>query len=427
MDELALASTIFAITYLAIVTERVHKTAAALVGGVAMILFRVVDQEEAFEAIDFNVIFLLVGMMVIANITGRTGAFQWLAIRSAKAARGNAVTILLALCAITAVSSAFLDNVTTVVLIAPLTLFVANTLELNPVPFLISEIIASNIGGTATLIGDPPNILIGSAADLNFIDFLVHTAPVIVLILVLFLLAVYLFFRNDLRTGEEVRQRVMELDEREVLTDLPLLRVSMAVLAGTIIGFVVASAADYEPATVALLGATVLIIAGRQHPHEALRNVEWPTIFFFVGLFMVVGGVEDAGLLERIGERVADASSGHLSAASMLVLWPGALFSGIVDNIPYTAATIPVVNEVSRQIDAPQGSDNPLWWALALAAGLGGNLTVVAASANVFVVNIAERAGYKISFFSFMKYGVVMVFLTVLISSGYIWLRYLAF
>ena len=427
MDDLTVASIIFGITYLVIVSERIHKTAAALAGGIAMILFRVIDQEEAFAFIDFNVIFLLVGMMVIASITGQTGAFQWLAIRSVKLARGNGTAVLILLSAITAVGSAFLDNVTMVVLMASLTLFVASTMELNPVPFLVAIIMASNVGGTATLIGDPPNILIGSAADLSFVDFLVNLGPPILLILALFLVAFYFLFRNHLVTKPEVRQRVMELDEAEVLTDRTLLRVCLLVLAGTIAGFVVAGSTDYEPATVALLGATVLLIAGRQQPHEALREVEWQTIFFFVGLFMVVGGVEEAGLLERIGRRVTDASGDNLTAATMLVLWPGALLSGIVDNIPYTAATIPVVEEVGRGVGAPEGSANPLWWALALGAGLGGNLTIVAASANVYVINLAERAGYKISFLSFLRYGVFATLASVTVATGYLWLRYLAF
>ena len=427
MDELTVASIIFGLTYLVIVSERIHKTAAALAGGLAMILFRIIDQEEAFASIDFNVIFLLVGMMVIANITGQTGAFQWLAIRSVKLARGNGAAVLVLLSIITAVGSAFLDNVTAVVLMAPLTLFVASTMELNPVPFLISQIMASNIGGTATLIGDPPNILIGSSADLNFVDFLANLGPIIALIFVLFLIAIYFLFRTGLTARREVRQRVMDLDEAEVLTDRRLLWVSLLVLAGTVAGFVGASAADYEPATVALLGATVLLIAGRQQPYEALREVEWQTIFFFVGLFMVVGGVEQAGLLERIGQRVTDASGGDLTAATMLVIWPGALLSGIVDNIPYTAATIPVVEEVGRGVGAPGGSANPLWWALALGAGLGGNLTVVAASANVYVVNLAERAGYRINFFMFLGYGFLVTLASVTVAAVYLWLRYLAF
>lgn len=427
LDDVTLAGLIFGLTYAVIVSERIHKTAAALLGGIAMILFRLIDQEEAFEAIDFNVIFLLVGMMVIANITGQTGGFQWLAIRAAKLSGGNGVAVLLLLATLTALGSAFLDNVTTVVLMAPITLFIATTMELKPAPFLITQILASNIGGTATLIGDPPNILIGSAAELDFVDFLVHVGPVILLILLLFLAGIFWLFRNDLRMSPQVRRRIMELDEAEVLTDPPLLRLCVLVLLAVIVGFVVASAADYEPATVALLGATVLLVVARHHPQEAFRDVEWQTIFFFVGLFMVVAGVEQAGILEDIGEGVADASGGNLTAATMLVLWPGAVLSGIVDNIPYTAATIPVVDELGHEVNAPSGSSNPLWWALALAAGLGGNLTTVAASANVYVVNVAERAGHKIGFFTFLAYGALVTFASVAIASAYLWLRYLAF
>lgn len=427
MDDLTLASLIFGGTYAVIVSERIHKTAAALLGGLAMVVFRVIDQEEAFGAIDFNVIFLLVGMMVIANITAQTGAFQWLAIRSAKMAQGNPAVVLVLLAAITALGSAFLDNVTTVVLMAPLTLFVAGAMQVNPEPFLVSQIISSNVGGTATLIGDPPNILIGSAAELDFVDFLVHLSPLILLLLVLLLAGFYLFFRRQLHVTPAMRRRVADLNEAEVISDANLLRICVAVLAAVVVGFVIASIADYEPATVALLGATVLLVAARQEPHEALRDVEWQTIFFFVGLFMVVAGVEKAGLLEDIGQALADASGGDLTAATMLILWPGAFLSGIVDNIPYTAATIPVVEELGREVEAPSGSTNPLWWALALAAGLGGNLTIVAAAANVYVVNVADRAGYKISFLPFMRYGVAVTVASLVLSSLYLWLRYLAF
>jgi len=427
LDDLTLASLIFGLTYAVIVTERIHKTAAALIGGLAMILFRVIDQDEAFDAIDFNVIFLLVGMMVIANITAQTGAFEWLAIRSAKLARGNPAVVLVLLAAITAVGSAFLDNVTTVVLMAPLALFVASAMQVRPEPFLISLIISSNVGGTATLIGDPPNILIGSAAGLDFVDFFVHLAPLISLLLILLLTSFYFYFRRQLKAEPAMRRRVADLNEAEVISDPNLLRICLVVLVAVVIGFVVASATNYEPATVALLGATVLLVAARQEPHDALRDVEWQTIFFFVGLFMVVAGVEKAGLLEDIGQALADASGGNLTAATMLILWPGALLSGIVDNIPYTAATIPVVEEVSHEVQAPSGSGNPLWWALALAAGLGGNLTIVAAAANVYVVNIADRAGYKIRFVPFLRYGVVVTFASLVLSSAYLWLRYLAF
>jgi len=425
LNDLAISSLIFSITYLLIISERIHKTAAALAGGLAMIAFRILDQEEAFAAIDFNVIFLLVGMMIIANTLGKTGAFQWLAIRAAKLAKGNPIRILLFMAVIAAVASAFLDNVTTVVLMAPLSIFVASILQVSPVPFLLTLIMASNIGGTATLIGDPPNIIIASEADLSFVDFLAHLAPVILLILAVFLVMVFFLFRRQLQTRPELEHRIMELDESEVLTDRGLLHKSLIILALVIVGFLLHGAFDYEPATVALAGATALIIVGRQHPREALLEVEWPTIFFFVGLFMVVGGVEHAGLLEDIGERIADASGDSLSAATMLTLWPGAILSGIVDNIPFTAAMIPVVDEVSQQLEVGGSGSNPLWWALALGAGLGGNFTIVAASANVYVIGVAERAGYRVTFVQFLRYSVLVTMVSLVIATVYVWLRYL--
>ena len=425
MNDLALASLIFSITYLLIISERIHKTTAALAGGLAMIAFRVLDQEEAFAAIDFNVIFLLVGMMIIANILGKTGAFQWLAIRSAKLAKGNPVQILLLMALITAVASAFLDNVTTVVLMAPLAIFVASILQVNPVPFLLTIIMASNIGGTATLIGDPPNIIIGSGADLDFLDFLVHLGPVIVLILVVFLVMVFFLFRRQLQTRPELQHRIMELDESEVLTDRSLLYKSLVVLALVAVGFLLHGPLGYEPATVALGGATALILVSRQHPREALLDVEWSTIFFFVGLFMVVGGAEEVGLLEDIGEAMFDASGGHLSAAVMLTLWPTGILSSIVNQIPYSAAMIPVVEEMTEGLNLSDSASNPLWWALALGAGLGANFTPVAAAANVYVIGVADRAGYRITFVQFLRYSVLVTMVSLLMATAYVWLRYL--
>ncbi len=425
MNELALASLIFSITYLLIISERIHKTVAALAGGLVMIAFRVLDQEEAFAAIDFNVIFLLVGMMIIANTLGKTGAFQWLAIRSAKLAKGNPIQILLFMAIITAVASAFLDNVTTVVLMAPLSLFVASILQVNPVPFLLTLIMASNIGGTATLIGDPPNIIIGSGADLDFLDFLAHLAPVILLILAVFLVMVFFLFRHQLQTRPELQHRIMELDESEVLTDRVLLRKSLLILFLVAVGFLLHGPLDYEPATVALGGATALILIGRQHPREALLDVEWSTIFFFVGLFMVVGGADEVGLLEDIGERMADASGGHLSAATILTLWPAGILSSIVNQIPYAAAMIPVVEEMSQGLQVGDSASNPLWWALALGAGLGANFTPVAAAANVYVIGVADRAGYRVTFFQFLRYGLLVTMVSLVIATVYVWLRYL--
>jgi Na+/H+ antiporter NhaD/arsenite permease-like protein len=327
---------------------------------------------------------------------------------------------------ITAVASAFLDNVTTVVLMAPLAIFVASILEVNPVPFLLTIIMGSNIGGTATLIGDPPNIIIGSGADLDFLDFLVHLGPVIVLILAVFLVMVFFLFRRQLHTRPELQHRIMELDESEVLTDRSLLHKSLLILALVAVGFLLHGPLDYEPATVALAGATGLMLIGRQHPREALLEVEWSTIFFFVGLFMVVGGAEEVGLLEDIGERMADASGGHLWAATMLTLWPTGILSSIVNQIPYAAAMIPVVREMSAGLPVSGDSaSNPLWWALALGAGLGANFTPVAAAANVYVIGVADRAGYKVTFLQFLRYSLLVTLVSLIIATAYLWLRYL--
>ena len=424
MNDLAVASVIFSLTYLLIVSERVHKTAAAVGGGVAVIVFRVLDQEEAFAAIDLNVIFLLVGMMVIANTLGKTGAFQWLAIRSAKTARGSPIVILILLAAIAAAASAFLDNVTTVVLLAPLSLFVASILRMNPLPFLVSLVFASNIGGTATLIGDPPNILIGSAADLGFVDFIVHVTPIVLLVLLGYLAAVFFLFRRQLKASPQAVARVMQLDEAETITDRPLLQKSVAVLALVVVAFLLHGLLDLEPATIALGGATALIIIGRQHPHEALREVEWTTIFFFIGLFVVVRGAEEAGLLEHLGNGIIEASGGHEWAAAMLTLWPAGMMSSVVNQIPYSAAMIPVVEQVNSELGLGT-SDSPLWWALALGVGFGANLTPVGAAANVLVLNTAERAGYRIGFLEFMKWGSLTTLASLVLATVYLWLRYL--
>ncbi len=424
MSDTQVAAAIFTATYVVIVSERVRKTTAALVGAVLMILVGVLDQEQAFKAIDLNVIFLLAGMMMIVNVVGKTGIFQWLAIRSAKLGRGDPLRILIILSLVTAVASAFLDNVTTVVLIAPVTLFVAGSLRVSAVPFLIAEALASNIGGAATLIGDPPNIMIGSAADLDFTSFLLNMTPVIVIVLVLYLLAArFLFFRGVAPTPE-MRARIMELDEREVITDVGLLRVSLVVLGLTLVGFLFHGPLGYEPASVALFGAALILLVTRQDPHAVLRDVEWSTIFFFIGLFIVVGGVEEVGILERVGEEIAEVTDGSQTAATFLILWASALISGIVDNIPYTAAMIPVVREINGGFGDGQDS-NVLWWALALGADLGGNLTVIAASANVLVANLARRGGERIPFLEFFRYGALVTAGTTVVSMAYLWLRYL--
>ena len=420
MTPLVLGSSIFIITYGLIASERIHKTIAALAGGVVMVLFGIITQEAAFEHIDFNVIFLLAGMMVLASIIRKTGVFGWLAIRSARLAGGEPYRILVVLSVITAVASAFLDNVTTVVLVGPITLFLAARLGLSPVPFLIAEILASNIGGASTLIGDPPNILIGSAAGLDFVAFLNHMAPVAVLSLVAFLVSARWLFRAHLTVDPALRAAVLRLDERQMITDPSLLRKSLVVLGLTLLGFLVHGPLGYEPATVALSGAVVLMLVAREDPHEILREVEWPTLFFFIGLFMLVAGVIEVGLIEVLAEGALALTGGALAPTAMLLLWLSAALSGIVDNIPYTATMIPVVQRLTAD-----GENQALWWVLAIGTDFGGNATIIGASANVILASLAEREGHPITFWEFFKYGSVATLGSMVIATIYVWLRYL--
>ena len=381
---------IFGVTYLLIATERLHKTLAAMAGGVAMVLLGIVTQERAFDEIDFNVIFLLAGMMILAGIIRKTGVFGWIAVRAARFAGGDPYRILVVLSVITAVASAFLDNVTTVVLVGPITLFLAARLGMNPFPFLMSEILASNIGGAATLIGDPPNILIGSAAGLDFGAFLVNMAPLSAILLVVYLVAARWLFRNLLTADPELRARLLELNEREMITNPGLLRRSLAVLGLTLVGFLFHGVLGLEPATVALTGAIVLMVLARESPEEVLREVEWPTLFFFIGLFMLVAGVIEIGLIDAVADVIMTITGGALASTSLLVLWLSAILSGIIDNIPYTATMIPVVEQLN------QGQPNDaLWWALAMGADLGGNATIIGASANVILAGMAEREAIR--------------------------------
>lgn len=418
--EVFLAGGIFVVAYALIATERLHKTVAALGGGVLMVVLGVISQEEAFAAIDFNVIFLLVGMMVIANVMRRTGVFQWVAIRSVRLARGDPWRILVVLCVITAVASAFLDNVTTVILIGPITLFIASALGVSPVPYLIGEILASNIGGTATLIGDPPNILIGSAARIDFATFLVNLGPLAVIVFVVFLVIARFVFRADMVPRPEGAS-ALDLDESAVITDRRVMRLSVAVMLGTVAAFLVAGPLGLEPATVALAGAAVLFVLTGHDPADILPEVEWSTLVFFVGLFMLVEGIIQVGIIENLAESLFQVTGGDLSVTSLALLWVSGIASGVVDNIPYTAAAIPIVRDLGGR-----GMDTePLWWSLALGASLGGNLTIIGASANVVIANLAERAGYPISFAHFLRYGAVVVLVSLAISSVYVWLRYL--
>jgi len=419
------AGLIFLAIYALIVTEKIHRTLAALLGASLMILLKVVDQREAFASVDFNVIFLLAGMMIIANITAKTGVFQWIAVEAVRRAGGRPYALLVLTSLVTALVSAFLDNVTTVVLLTPVVFFIAQRLEISPVPFLISQVLASNIGGTATLIGDPPNIIIGSQMGKDFNDFLVNLAPAAAAALVVYLVLARWLFASELRAAttvldaDDIRRLV---DEERRIADPRLMRISGVVLGFTILGFLLSRLFGLEGATIALTGAVVLMIVAREDVHEILKTVEWPTLFFFVGLFIVVGGVVKTGIIGDLAHAVLTFTGGRTDVAALVVLWMSGLISAIVDNIPYTITMVPLIQELGQTVNV-----EPLIWALALGANLGGNATVVGASANVVVASMAEARGYPITFVSYLRYGVPATLATMVVATIDIWLRYLAF
>jgi len=412
---------IFAVAYIFIVVEKIHRTIIALVGAAIAIALGVISQEQAVNAIDFNTIGLLIGMMIIVGITRQSGVFEYLAIKAAKVAQGKPLAILAALAVITAVASALLDNVTTVLLIVPVTFAIADRLDVSPVPYLFTEILACNIGGTATLIGDPPNIMIGGATGLGFMDFLVNLAPPVIVIFVVITAILLLIFRKDLEATEEDIKHLMSLEEREYIKDWKLLKSSLAVLGLTMVGFLLHQALHLESATIALLGASLLMLIAGEDPEETLLTVEWPTIFFFAGLFIIVGGLEVRGVIEVVAEKALELTGGNLLHTGMLVLWLSAIASSFVDNIPFVATMIPLIQAMETMSSMPV---EPLWWTLALGACLGGNGTLVGAAANVIVAGIAERYGNPIRFIDFLKIGFPIMLLTILMAMVYLYLFY---
>jgi len=422
-----LAVAIFVVAYTLIATERVHRVAAALGGAVLMLLVGATDAEHAFfsteSGIDWNVIFLLLGMMLIVAVLQRTGAFEFVAIWAAKRARGRPFRVMVILVVVTAVASAALDNVTTVLLIAPVTFLVCERLAVPVAPFLIAEALASNIGGTATLVGDPPNIIIASRGGLSYNDFLIHLAPLVVLLMVVFVGLCRWLFRHAFRYHEERAQAVLALRERDAIRDKRLLVVSLGVLAAVTAAFVLHTVLHLEPSVVALVGGLLLLAVSRLDAEEVAKDVEWPTLVFFGGLFVMVGALVNTGVIDELATAAADATQDRLLLASMVLLWASAALSAIVDNIPYVATMSPVVADLV-QAHGGGGSAQVLWWSLALGADLGGNATAVGASANVVVLGLAARSGQRITFWQFTKYGLVVATITVALSMPYLWLRY---
>ena len=415
---------LFIVFFVLISMEVFNKTVTVLIGASLFLFMGIITQEQAFEEIDWNVIFLLIGMMIIVGITKKTGLFQYLAIKAAKSVGGEPVRILFLLSVLTAVFSALLDNVTTVLILTPVSILIAVELGVSPLPFVITNALASNIGGTATLIGDPPNLMIGSAVGFTFLDFVVYLGPVVLVNFVVLNLFSFFMFRSRLKVSRERRARIMEFNEKRAITDKKMLVKSLVVLGFVVLGFLLHGIFHLEPASVALAGAAVLMLLSKKEDvDEFFHEVEWGTIFFFIGLFMVVGGLVHTGLLKKASEFVLEFTGGSVGKTSLVMVWFSGIFSAFVDNIPYVATMIPLVENIGHTLG--ETAVIPVWWSLALGSCLGGNGTLVGASANVVSCGIADKSGYKISFFEFTKYGGILTFFTLAISSVYIKIRFL--
>ncbi|MDP8258112.1 MAG: ArsB/NhaD family transporter [Candidatus Aadella gelida] len=425
---------IFSGAYVLIVTEKVNKTIVAVLGASAVLFLKLITFEQAINEVDFNVIFLLIGMMSSVYILSKTGFFEFIAVSVARFAKGDPKTITILLLIVTAVLSAMLDNVTTIIMIVPITILIMQLLEVNPVPVIIMEAIASNIGGTATLIGDPPNILIGSQAGLSFNDFLVHLGPIVLLIFVIFLLSVLVWFRNSFTVDEKVKKRVTESVPALAITDPRNMKRSLIILGLMFIGFFSHSAIGVEPGIIALAGGMLMLVVCKCESEETLMRVEWGVIFFFIGMFMMIAALDVNGVISTIGEKILHFSGQNLFLVCIIVLWSSAIFSAVLDNIPFVIVMIPLIRHFVVYFSKNAGIidpsiihlqvEQPLWWALALGACLGGNGTLIGASANIVMSRISERNGYHISFSKFFKYGSVFTVQAMIICTLYIWLRY---
>ena len=427
---MVISAAVLILAYIFIALEKIPKVTIALLGAAVVVFFGLVSQDKLagnalnefyfINFVDFNVIFLLVSMMIIVNITTKCGVFKWIAIELLKKTKGKPLFVFIVLAFFTAVVSAFLDNVTTVILIMPITFVVAKQLDINPVPLLVCEIFASNIGGTATLIGDPPNIIIGSAAGFSFMDFIRELTLICFIIMAAVLLFLYICYKKQLVTTEEKMALVAKIDNSKTITDYKLLKRSMTILTLVILGFLTHDITHIATCIIAFIGASILLLF--EKPDEAFKEIEWNTIFFFIGLFIIIGAFEASGGIKLMADWLLKVTAGSQKVTSFVILWASGILSGIIDNIPYTATMAPMIHE----IELIKGRDYvlPLWWCLSLGACLGGNLTIIGAAANVIVSENSAKHGYPIKFMSFMKYGVVVVFISLALSSAYIWVRH---
>ena len=425
-----ISAVVLILAYILIALEKIPKVTIALLGAAVVVFSGLVSQEKLAETglnefyfinfVDFNVIFLLVSMMIIVNITTRCGVFKWMAIELLKMTKGKPLMVLITLAFLTAILSAFLDNVTTVILIMPVTFVVAKQLDLNPVPLLVTEIFASNIGGTATLIGDPPNIIIGSVAGFSFMDFIRELTIICLIIMIAVVAFLYLCFRKQLVTTEEKMASIQDIDNSKTITDYALLKRSMIVLGLVILGFLTHDVTHIATCIIAFIGASILLLF--ENPEETFKEVEWNTIFFFIGLFIIIGGFEAAGGIKLMANWLLDITQGSKEIASYVILWGSGILSGIIDNIPYTATMAPMIHEI--ELEKGREFVLPLWWSLSLGACLGGNLTIIGAAANVIVSENAAKHGHIIKFMEFLKYGCIVVFISLTLSTGFIFIRH---
>ncbi|WP_025162862.1 ArsB/NhaD family transporter [Paraclostridium bifermentans] len=415
-----IAVSIFLLVMIAIISEKVNRAIAAMAGALLMIIFNILSVEQGLHHIDFNTIGVLIGMMLFVSVVKNSGVFEYIAIFSAKKSKGDPWKIMLCFIILTAVLSAVLDNVTTVLLIGPMTIVITQILNINPTPFLVTQILASNIGGTATLIGDPPNIMIGSAANLSFADFIINLGPIVLIILFLTILCFKFMFKKQLFVDDKAKEKILNLDEKKAIKDKPLLIKSIIMIIFILLGFILHNVLNLESSIVALTGATIMMFIGKQDVDEILSSVEWSTIAFFGGLFVIVGGLVEVGIINSIAEYLISATSGHLVLTMLVILWLSAIISSFLDNIPFVATLIPLILTMQGQgIDVM-----PIWWATSLGACLGGNGTLIGASANIVLANVGQKNGYPISFKDYFKIGFPLMIFSIIISTIYLLIRF---